>query len=233
MSSSAERTTDRSSIAEMVGPGWSEPLDPLETLLAALGDFLREEQQEGRRFLPRGDRILAAYQQPFEDVKVLIVGQDPYPTPGHPNGLCFSVAPDVRPFPRSLQNIFEEYQDDLGYPQPSTGDLSPWVRQGVMLLNRVLTVRAGQPASHRGQGWEEFTEHTIKQLVARDRPLVAILWGNAARGLRPMLGDTPVIESSHPSPMSARYSFFGSRPFSRANQLLEEQGAEAIDWRLP
>lgn len=225
--------SDRADIAGMVGPGWAEPLDPLDTLLAALGEFLREEQQRGRRFLPRGDRILAAYQQPFDDVKVLIVGQDPYPTPGHPNGLCFSVSPDVQPFPKSLQNIFREYQDDLGHPEPSTGDLSPWVEQGVMLLNRVLTVRAGQPASHRGEGWEEFTEHTIKQLVARDEPLVAILWGNDARNLKPMLGRTPVIESSHPSPLSARYSFFGSRPFSRTNELLQEQGAEPIDWRLP
>lgn len=225
--------SERADIAEMVGPGWEQPLDPLDTLLAALGEFLREEQQRGHRFLPSGDRILAAYQQPFEDVKVLIVGQDPYPTPGHPNGLCFSVSPDVHPFPKSLQNIFREYQDDLGHPEPTTGDLSPWVEQGVMLLNRVLTVRAGQPASHRGQGWEEFTEHTIRQLVARDEPLVAILWGNDARSLEPMLGDTPVIASSHPSPLSARYSFFGSRPFSRANELLEEQGAEPIDWRLP
>lgn len=226
-------TSDRTGITDLVGPGWGEPLEPLDTLLAALGEFLREEQQAGHRFLPRGDRILAAYEMPFDQVKVLIVGQDPYPTPGHPNGLCFSVAPDVQPFPASLRNIFQEYQDDLGYPEPSTGDLTPWVEQGVMLLNRVLTVRAGQPASHRGEGWEEFTQHTIKQLVARDRPLVAILWGRDARNLKPMLGDTPVIESSHPSPLSARYSFFGSRPFSRANELLEEQGAEPVDWRLP
>lgn len=220
-------------LSAAVGPGWPEALAPVADRLAAIGDFLRAEQAAGRRFLPAGNRVLAAFQQPLDDVKVLLVGQDPYPTPGHPIGLSFSVAPHVRPLPGSLQNIFREYGDDLGYPPPATGDLSPWSGQGVMLLNRVLTVRPGAPGSHRRIGWEEVTGQAIRALVARDHPLVAILWGSDARSLRPMLGSTPAVESPHPSPMSANRGFFGSRPFSRANQLLVAQGAEPVDWRLP
>ena len=205
---------------DKVGPGWAVPMASQHRNLAQLGDFLRAEQSAGRRFLPTPGRILAAFRQPFADVRVLLVGQDPYPTPGHPIGLCFSVAADVRPVPKSLQNIYREYQSDLGLPAPSTGDLTPWTRQGVMLLNRVLTVRAGAPATHRGKGWEAFTEQAIRALVARDRPLVAILWGSDARSLRPLLGSTPVVESVHPSPLSAARGFFGSRPFSRTNALL-------------
>lgn len=217
----------------LLGPGWGEALAPVEPRIRAMGDFLRAEQAEGRAFLPSGERIFAAFQQPFDDVKVLIVGQDPYPTPGHPIGLCFSVAPDVRPLPRSLDNIFREYVDDLGHPRPSNGDLTPWVHQGVLLLNRCLTVRPGAPASHRGRGWEEVTDAAIDALVARGRPLVSILWGRDARSLAPRLGDTPHVASSHPSPMSADRGFLGSRPFSRANALLVEQGGEPVDWRLP
>ncbi|MGH8931142.1 MAG: uracil-DNA glycosylase [Egibacteraceae bacterium] len=220
-------------LSSAVGPGWPEALARVGERLEALGGFLRSEQAAGRRFLPAGNRILAAFQQPLDDVKVLLVGQDPYPTPGHAIGLCFSVAPDVHPLPKSLQNIFREYRDDLGYPPPATGDLSPWAEQGVMLLNRVLTVRPGAPGSHRNIGWEEVTEQAIRALVARDRPLVAILWGADARGLRPMLGAAEAIESPHPSPMSADRGFFGSRPFSRANALLAAQAAEPVDWRLP
>jgi uracil-DNA glycosylase len=170
---------------------------------------------------------------PFHQVRVLIVGQDPYPTPGHPIGLCFAVAADVRPFPKSLQNIFREYQDDLGLPMPSSGDLTPWVEQGVLLLNRSLTVRPGAPASHRGRGWEAITAQAISALATRGGPLVAILWGRDARNLRPELGATPALEAPHPSPLSAARGFFGSRPFSRANALLEQQGAGPVDWRLP
>ena len=216
-----------------VGPGWGDALEPVRPVIARLGGFLRAELAAGRGFLPSGDRVFAAYGAPFAEVRVLVVGQDPYPTPGHPIGLSFAVAPDVRPLPKSLQNIFREYRTDLGLPEPSNGDLRPWVGQGVMLLNRVLTVRPGAPASHRGKGWEEVTERTIEALVARDRPLVAILWGRDARNLRPMLGDVPAIESPHPSPLSASRGFFGSRPFSRANELLVQQGAEPVDWRLP
>lgn len=215
-----------------IAPDWAEALAPMGERLAELGRFLNGERASGNRVLPAGDRILAAFQRPMADVRVLIVGQDPYPTPGHPIGLSFATAPDVRPIPRSLQNIYAELRDDLGIEPAPHGDLTAWADHGVMLLNRVLTVRAGAPASHRGKGWEAFTEHAIRALVARGGPLVAILWGNDARGLGPMLGATPRIESPHPSPLSASRGFFGSRPFSRANAALEAQGAAPVDWRL-
>ncbi|WP_405145184.1 uracil-DNA glycosylase [Sphaerisporangium sp. NBC_01403] len=218
---------------EVVESGWATALEPVAERIAALGDFLRQEIAEGRQYLPAGANVLRAFQQPLEQVRVLIVGQDPYPTPGHPVGLSFSVAPDVRPLPGSLVNIFKEYSADLGYPPPGNGDLTPWTEQGVLLLNRVLTVAPGKPASHRGKGWEEVTEQAIHALVARGGPLVAILWGRDARSLKPMLGQVPCIESAHPSPLSARNGFFGTRPFSRANQLLEKQGAGPVEWKLP
>ena len=218
---------------DTIDAGWADALDGVGDAIAGMGDFLRAEAAAGRRFLPRGDHVLRAFQQPFEDVRVLIVGQDPYPTPGHAVGLCFSVAPDVRPLPPSLVNIFKEYVDDLRLPAPSTGDLSPWADRGVLLLNRSLTVQAGKPNSHRGRGWEAVTEAAVRALAARDAPLVAILWGRNARDLKPLLGGAPSVESAHPSPLSAHNGFFGSRPFSRANRLLAEQGAEPVDWRLP
>lgn len=214
-------------------PGWAEALDPVAPLVAELGDRLRAETAAGRGYLPAGANVLRAFSRPLADVKVLIVGQDPYPTPGHPIGLSFAVDREVRPLPRSLGNIYRELESDLGIPPAAHGDLSSWSDQGVLLLNRVLTVRPGAPASHRGWGWEKVTELAIRALVARDAPLVAVLWGRDAEGLRPMLGDTPVISSAHPSPLSASRGFFGSRPFSRANALLLEQGAEPVDWRVP
>lgn len=220
-------------LEDVVGPGWAEALDPVRDRVAQLGEWLRAEQAAGRRFLPAGDRVFAAFAMPFDRVRVLVVGQDPYPTPGHPIGHCFSVAPDVRPFPKSLQNVFREYADDLGHPPPATGDLTPWVDQGVLLLNRVLTVRPHQPASHRGVGWEHVTAQAIRALVDRGGPLVAILWGRQARDLRPHLGQVPTVESAHPSPLSASRGFFGSRPFSRTNELLAAQGGQPVDWRLP
>ncbi|WP_344970790.1 uracil-DNA glycosylase [Streptosporangium fragile] len=218
---------------EVVEAGWAKALEPVADKIAQMGDFLRKEVAEGRQYLPSGPNVLRAFQQPFDQVKVLLVGQDPYPTPGHPIGLSFSVAADVRPIPGSLRNIYKELTEDLGLPMPSNGDLTPWTEQGVLLLNRVLTVMPGKPASHRGKGWEEITEQAIKALAARGKPLVAILWGRDARNLRPMLGDVPAIESAHPSPLSARSGFFGSRPFSRTNELLEKQGATPVDWKLP
>jgi uracil-DNA glycosylase len=228
-----EQTAARADLADVVGAGWAGALEPVRDRVRALGDFLRAEQAAGRPFLPEGKRVLAAFAEPFHSVKVLIVGQDPYPTPGHPIGLSFSVAPGVRPLPGSLQNIYRELCDDLGCPQPAGGDLTPWTRQGVMLLNRVLTVRPGASGSHRGKGWEEVTEQAIRALAARDDPLVAILWGRDARGLKPLLAGVPVVESAHPSPLAARYGFFGSRPFSRTNALLAEQGTGPVDWMLP
>jgi uracil-DNA glycosylase len=219
--------------AGLMDPGWAAALEPVAGDIATLGERLRTEGAEGRRYLPAGDRVLRAFQRPLDEVRVLIVGQDPYPTPGHPIGLSFAVDAHVRPLPRSLSNIYRELADDLGIPPAPHGDLSAWSDQGVMLLNRVLTVAPGAPASHRGWGWEKVTEHAIRTLVARDAPLVAILWGKDAAGLRPLLGATPIIESPHPSPLSASRGFFGSRPFSRANALLEQQGAEPVDWRIP
>ncbi|MBL3687502.1 uracil-DNA glycosylase [Leucobacter zeae] len=211
---------------------WAEALAPMDDRLAELGRFLNAERADGQRVLPAGDRILAAFRRPLADVRVLIVGQDPYPTPGHPIGLSFATAPDVRPVPRSLQNIYKELREDLGIEPAPHGDLTSWADHGVMLLNRALTVRAGVPASHRGKGWEAFTEHAIRALVARGGPLVAILWGNDARSLAPMLGDVSRIESAHPSPLSASRGFFGSKPFSRANAALEARGAAPVDWRV-
>ena len=220
-------------LGEIVEAGWADALQPVAERIGAMGDFLRSEIAAGRHYLPAGERVLRAFKQPFGDVRVLIVGQDPYPTPGHAVGLSFSVAPNVAPLPGSLVNIFREYSDDLGYPPPATGDLTPWTERGVMLLNRVLTVQPGKPASHRGKGWEEVTEQAIRALAARGTPLVAILWGRDARSLRPLLDGVACIESAHPSPNSADRGFFGSRPFSRAGRLLEQQGAPPVDWKLP
>ncbi len=219
-------------LADLIAPDWAAALADVEPLVHQLGAFLREENASGRGYLPAGTDVLRAFTYPLADQRVLIVGQDPYPTPGHPMGLSFSVHPDVRPLPRSLVNIYKELHDDLGITPPEHGDLSAWSRQGITLLNRVLTVRPGKPASHRGKGWETVTEAAIRALVARDRPLVAILWGRDARNLRPLLGDTPCVESAHPSPLSAHGGFFGSRPFSRANALLQEQGGTPVDWGL-
>ena len=222
-------------LSELIDPGWAAALAPVEDRVHELGAMLAAEVDEGRGYLPAGTDVLRAFTYPFEQVKVLIVGQDPYPTPGHAMGLSFSVRPGVQ-IPRSLVNIFRELCEDIGCQPPSSGDLTAWSEQGVCLLNRVLTVRPGAPASHRGRGWEEVTQCAIDALVARRRPdgspapLVAILWGKDAQSLMPRLGETPVIASPHPSPLSARRGFFGSRPFSRANRMLEEQGASGVDW---
>ena len=227
-------------LRSIVDPGWADALEPVAGRIAAMGDFLRAEVAAGRRYLPAGENVLRAFKQPFAAVRVLVVGQDPYPTPGYAVGLSFSVAPDVRRLPGSLVNIFREYSEDLGYPTPTTGDLTPWAERGVLLLNRVLTVQPGKPGSHRGKGWEEVTEQAIRALAARKRagrvggePLVAILWGRDARTLAPLLEGIPAVESAHPSPYSAANGFFGSRPFSRANHLLEQEGAQPVDWKLP
>ena len=206
---------------------WQAPLAGVEDRIHAMGDFLRGEDA----YLPRGNDILRAFADPFDTVRVLIVGQDPYPTPGHPMGLAFSTQPGVKP-PRSLVNIYKELQEDLGVAPRTDGDLSSWSAQGILLLNRVLTVRPGAPASHRGKGWEAVTEAAIRALAARDQPLVAILWGRDAQSAARFLGDTPRIESPHPSPLSANRGFFGSRPFSRANQALQDQGGQPVDWGL-
>lgn len=217
----------------LVAPDWAEALAPVDERIAGMGTFLREELAAGRSYLPAGDHIFRAFRRPLADVKVLVVGQDPYPTPGHPIGLSFAVDGDVRPLPKSLVNIYRELATDLGCTPPAHGDLTSWSEQGVMLLNRVLTVQPGASASHRGKGWEEVTERAITALVARGGPLAAILWGRDAQSLEPLLGQVPWVESVHPSPLSASRGFFGSRPFSRVNALLEEQGGGPVDWTLP
>ncbi|MDQ0645124.1 uracil-DNA glycosylase [Microbacterium murale] len=216
----------------LIDHSWADALAPVADVISGIGERLRIEQAEGRGYLPDGDHVLRAFQRPLADVRVLITGQDPYPTPGHPIGLSFAVDRNVRPLPRSLSNIYRERESDLGIPPAPHGDLTAWSDQGVLLLNRVLTVAPGAPASHRGWGWEKVTELAIRSLVARAQPMVAILWGRDAANLQPLLGDTPVIASAHPSPLSARRGFFGSRPFSRANALLEQQDASAVDWRV-
>jgi uracil-DNA glycosylase len=213
-------------------PAWATALEPVADRIAAMGDFLRSENAAGRGYLPAGQNVLRAFRYPLADVRVLIVGQDPYPTPGHPIGLSFAVEGHVRPIPRSLQNIYRELRSDLGIEPPAHGDLTGWSQNGVMLLNRVLTVQPGSPASHRGKGWEPVTEHAIRTLVARSQPMVAILWGRDAGTLRPLLGGTPIVASAHPSPMSADRGFFGSKPFSTANELLRAQGGNPVDWSL-
>ena len=220
------------SLEEIVETGWARALEPVAGEVRAMGDFLRAELAAGRSYLPAGEHVLRAFSQPFEDVRVLIVGQDPYPTPGHPVGLSFSVAPDVQPVPRSLQNIYRELRDDLGVPIPSNGDLTPWTQQGVLLLNRVLTVQPGKSGSHAGKGWERVTDQAVRALAARDHPLVAILWGRQAQSLEPLLSDADCLKSVHPSPLSASGGFFGSRPFSRANELLVKRGGQPVDWQL-
>ncbi|WP_090860749.1 uracil-DNA glycosylase [Nocardioides lianchengensis] len=216
-----------------MAPDWAEALAPVDEQVAAMGRFLREEIAAHRPYLPTGENVFRAFRRPLADVRVLIVGQDPYPTPGHPIGLSFAVEAHVRPIPRSLANIYTELGDDLNLEMPAHGDLTAWADAGVMLLNRVLTVQPGASASHRGKGWEQVTQQAIEALVARGGPLAAILWGRDAQSLKPMLGSTPYVESVHPSPLSASRGFFGSRPFSRVNALLVEQGGEPVDWRVP
>lgn len=215
-----------------VEEGWATVLEPVADRIHSMGDFLREENASGRGYLPAGNDVLRAFTYPFDEVKVIIVGQDPYPTPGHAMGLSFSTAPGVRPLPRSLVNIFKEYSSDLGLPMPEDGDLTPWSEQGVALFNRVLSVQPGKAGSHRGRGWEEVTEHSLRALAGRGKPLVAILWGRDAQNTQKFLGDTACICSPHPSPLSAARGFFGSKPFSHANELLVQQGAEPVNWQL-
>ncbi|MQW74597.1 uracil-DNA glycosylase [Nocardioides sp. dk4132] len=216
-----------------MAPDWARALAPVDDTIAALGGFLRAELAAGRPYLPTGERVFRAFERPLADVRVLVVGQDPYPTPGHPIGLSFAVDADVRPLPRSLANIYREAEADLGIAMPEHGDLTAWADRGVMLLNRVLTVRPGEPGSHRRQGWEQVTECAIRALAARGGPLVAVLWGRDAQSLTPLLGGVPIVASAHPSPLSARRGFFGSRPFSRVDALLVEQGGSPVDWTLP
>ncbi len=219
-------------LSPALAPDWAAALEPVADDLRRAERFLSAEVAAGRTFLPAPEQVLRAFRRPLADVRVLLVGQDPYPTPGHPVGLSFAVAREVRPLPRSLVNVYRELEDDLGLPPAAHGDLTPWFEQGVLLLNRVLSVEPGRSGAHRRRGWEQVTERAVDALVERGGPLVALLWGRDAQALRPRLGDVPVVGSAHPSPLSARHGFFGSRPFSRVNALLEAQGAPPVDWSL-
>jgi len=226
-------------LADLVAADWAQALAGVGSELRAVLAFLAEEVEAGHQVLPSPSNVLRAFRQPLSGVKVLLVGQDPYPTPGHAVGLSFAVDKHTRPIPRSLANIYRELEADLGIPARVHGDLSAWAEQGVLLLNRVMTVRAGSPGSHRGKGWEKITTAAVAAVAARQAPdgsplpLVALLWGKEAESVRPLLGGAPVVSSAHPSPLSASRGFFGSRPFSRVNQLLQEQGALGVTWELP
>lgn len=224
---------------ELVAPDWADALAVVEAELRDVLNYLAAEVAAGHEVLPSPSNVLRAFRQPLAGVKVLILGQDPYPTPGHAVGLSFSVDGHTRPIPRSLANIYKELEADLGLPARVHGDLTAWTSQGVLLLNRVLSVRAGAAGSHRGKGWEAITTAAVTAVASRQAanggqaPLVALLWGRDAEGVRPLLGETPVVASAHPSPLSASRGFFGSRPFSRANTLLLGQGEDAVVWELP
>ena len=219
-------------LEELVDISWVPALAPVAPVIAELGDFLRAEVAAGRGYLPSGNNILRAFRQPLDDVRVLIVGQDPYPTPGHPVGLCFSVAPDVQPLPGAWSTSTPSCATTSARPRRRTATSRPWTEQGVLLLNRVLTVSPGQVGEPPGQGMGDGHRSGHRALVTRGGPLVAILWGRQAQSLGPMLGGVPRVESAHPSPLSAHAGFFGSRPFSRANALLVEAGGRPVDWRL-
>ena len=219
--------------SQRIDQSWVEPLSPVQSVLDEIAHKLSREIDLGKQFFPATENIMRAFKLPFESVRVLILGQDPYPTPGDAVGLSFSVSPEQAVLPRSLNNIYSELCSDIGCQKPSSGDLTPWVSQGVLLLNRVLTVRSGEAGSHRRWGWEKVTEQALRALDARDSPLVALLWGNDATAAKEFLSHAVVLESAHPSPLSASRGFFGSRPFSRANTALKELGQEPINWILP
>lgn len=201
---------------------------------ADLMDFVDAERRTATVHPPERSVLAALELTPLDSLRVVILGQDPYHGPGQANGLAFSVNPGVA-IPPSLRNIHRELRDDTGAPQPVDGDLTPWARQGVLLLNTTLTVREGHAASHHGRGWENFTDGIITLLDGRDEPTVFVLWGAHARAKSRLIANTAhsVIESAHPSPLSARSGFFGSRPFSRANGFLTSSGRPAVDWSLP
>lgn len=201
----------------------------------ALDEFLERELANGHTILPaRKDIFNALAATSYDQVRVLLVGQDPYPTPGHAHGLCFSVQPTVRPLPFSLRNIFRELQDDVGCRIPNNGYLLPWARQGVLMLNTVLTVRAGQANSHQGRGWEQFTDRIIELVAAKETRVVFVLWGRQAQKKRTLITQShhTVIATAHPSPLSVR-KFFGCRCFSQINRDLVSAGLAPIDWQIP
>jgi uracil-DNA glycosylase len=215
-----------------VHASWLPAFERVSQKLTDIAGLIDAERGAGQAIAPDVADIFRAFRQPLHTVRVVIVGQDPYPTPGHAVGLAFSTARDVRPIPRSLANIFRELHDDLGIEPSRHGDLSPWIEQGVLLLNTALTVRVGSAGSHREWPWKDVTGAALTLLSERDEPLVAMLWGRDAQWTRPFLRGVATVESAHPSPLSAHRGFFGSRPFSRTNASLIAQGATPIDWRI-
>jgi uracil-DNA glycosylase len=215
-----------------VHPSWLRAFGRAADAINDIDHQLETERATGITHAPDRSDIFRAFRVPMESVRVVIVGQDPYPTPGHAVGLAFSTSRDVRPLPRSLANIYAELRDDVGIPPAEHGDLSRWVDQGVLLLNTSLTVREGEAGSHRSWPWRDVTGAAIRALAERGGPLVAVLWGREAQWATPLLSGIDLIESAHPSPLSARRGFFGSRPFSRVNGLLVAQGGNPIDWRI-
>ncbi len=201
---------------------------------AALRDFVDRERRTKTVYPPEEEVFSALELTPYDDVKVLILGQDPYHGPGQAHGLAFSVRPGVAP-PPSLRNIFRELKDELGCPVPDNGDLVPWAKQGVLLLNAVLTVREGEPNSHAGKGWETFTDAVIRAVAGKRERVVFVLWGAYAAKKEGLIDTSRhvVVRSAHPSPLSAKRGFFGSRPFSRVNAALEEAGLAPVGWCLP
>jgi uracil-DNA glycosylase len=223
-------------MAATLPSGWKKALagELRQPYWDKLHAFVAGERAAHTVYPPEDETYTALELTPLEKVRVLILGQDPYPGPGQAHGLAFSVRPGL-PTPRSLANIFRELKADLGCPVPNNGYLAPWARQGVLLLNAVLTVRAGESNSHQGQGWEQFTDAIIRAVAARERPAVFVLWGGYARKKAALIDAArhTVVQAAHPSPLSARHGFFGSRPFSRINDALRAAGEGAIDWTLP
>lgn len=218
-------------ILATVHPSWRSELERSHPgMLTGAAEWVAGRIVAGEVIQPAPENIFRALSGPVEDARVLILGQDPYPTPGHAVGLSFASTPEMSPLPKSLQNIYTEYVEDLGLPRPVSADLSPWADAGVMLLNRVLTVREGAANSHRGQGWEELTAAVVAHLA--QRPVAAVLWGRQARDMQAVVGADRCILSPHPSPLAAYRGFFGSRPFTRTNALLQQQGADPVDWDL-
>ena len=215
---------------------WAAPLTAEfgQPYFAKLQEFVTAERQSSQIFPAEADVFNAFRFAPLDDVKVVLLGQDPYPTPGHAHGLCFSVRPGVA-IPASLRNIYQERQSDLGIPPAKHGYLASWATQGILMLNAVLTVRSGTPNSHANKGWEKFTDATLKAANAKTTPVVFVLWGGYAQKKRPLIDESrhSVIASVHPSPLSANAGFFGSKPFSKINALLTDKGLSPIDWTLP
>lgn len=232
-STTTRRDTIVQSALQVMHESWKHALTPVAPQIVELLNKAVAQADAGRQVLPAPTHVLRAFSMPLDAVKVVIVGQDPYPTPGHPVGLSFSVASDVRPLPRSLQNIYRELHDDVGVVPPQHGDLSAWHEQGVLLLNTSLTVEAGSPSSHAKWGWQAVTSAALSALAARGGPLAPILWGRHAQKTATALSDYPSVVSAHPSPLSASRGFFGSKPFSRTNDHLHQAGASPVIWDLP